>query len=198
METAGSAALDGVTVTTGGEAAHAITATGVGSTVTLAGTNSLTTIGNGAVGIFAGSGGVVTGTGSVSITTSGTNALSNGLSSFGVNADGSGSSITLASATISTSGEGAVGLLASDRNNTGSGGVITVNGALNVTTQQTFAYDVFASGDRREDRPQWDDDPQRRRGLVRPLCHRRRRHHDCRQSDDRGRQCGNRRWRGGE
>ena len=36
--------------------------------------------------------------------------------------------------------------MASDRNEHGAGGVITVNGALNVTTQRTFAYDAFASG----------------------------------------------------
>jgi fibronectin-binding autotransporter adhesin len=142
----GAISLNSGAVTTVGAAAHAIFVTDAGSTVTLAGTQNLTTSGNGSMGIYAGSGGVATGTGTFNISTSGTNALSSGLSSMGVNADGTGSAITLRSANVSTAGVGAVGLMASDRKNTGVGGVIVVNGPLSVTTKSTFAYDVFASG----------------------------------------------------
>ena len=82
-------------IITEGQDAHAV-AVRVGLDNTLGAENALTTNGDGAIGIYATGGGVVNGTGGVvTITTSGTNSEATGLSAYGVNADGPGSQVNL-------------------------------------------------------------------------------------------------------
>ncbi|HLX98151.1 MAG TPA: hypothetical protein VKR62_05605 [Roseiarcus sp.] len=141
------ATLNGGSVTTAGADSPAVAASGAGSTVTLNGAVGLSTAGDGSIGLHALSGGVINATGQTTISTLGTNSLSTGLSAFGVNADGAGSQINLAGATITTAGQGAVGLYASDAMATGHGGAITVSGPLGVTTGTApFSYGAWAQG----------------------------------------------------
>ncbi len=107
--------LNGGTVTTTGSDSHAVFVNGAGSLATLGGASVLNTAGAGSIGLYALGGGVINATGPITISTLGTNSTSTSLSAFGVNADGAGSQINLAAATITTAGQGAVGLYASDR-----------------------------------------------------------------------------------
>ena len=145
VEGGGSANLLRTTLSTTGDDAHAIVVNSSGSQANLSGANALSTTGDGAIGLYATNGGVINATGSTTISTLGTNSATTGLSAFGVNADGSGSEINLAAATITTAGQGAVGLYASDAADTGQGGAITVSGPLSVTTGTSpFAYGAWA------------------------------------------------------
>ena len=144
-EAGGVMTLTDATIVTFGQDAHAVVVSGAGSVTNLGDGNVLTTQGDGAIGIYATAGGVVTGTGLTTVSTSGTNSEATGLSAYGVNADGSGSQINLSGATITTSGQGAVGLYASDAADSGKGGAITVSGPLSVTTGTApFAYGAWA------------------------------------------------------
>ncbi|MGH6798219.1 MAG: pertactin-like passenger domain-containing protein, partial [Roseiarcus sp.] len=130
---------------TSGQDAHALFVTGGGSIVSLSGGTTFATRGDGAIGLYATQGGVIDASGQTTISTLGTNSISTGLSAFGVNADGAGSQINLATATITTAGQGAVGLFASDAMATGHGGDITVSGRLSVTTGTApFSYGAWA------------------------------------------------------
>ncbi len=123
-------------------------ADGSGSKITF-GAATVTTSGDGAIGLSAVNGGVITAaTGTTAtISTSGTNSKSTGLSAFGVFADGAGSQINLAGATITTTGQGAVGLYASSTGEGVGGGAITVSGPLSVTTGTApYAYGAWAQG----------------------------------------------------
>ena len=120
-------------------------ATGTGSMVTLSGTSLLTvtTITDDSTGLYALGGGVVNATAPVSVSTGSTTG-STGLNAYGVNADGAGSQVNLAGATIATTGQGAVGLYASNLSATSAGGAITVSGTLGVTTAGAAAYGAWA------------------------------------------------------
>ncbi len=126
--------LNSGSVTTTGSDSHAVFVNGAGSLVTLGGASVLNTAGAGSIGLYALGGGVINATGPITISTLGTNSTPTSLSAFGVNADGAGSQINLAATSITTAGQGAVGLYASDVTATGSGGAITVSGQLTVTT----------------------------------------------------------------
>ncbi len=144
-ETGGAVNLLRTTLSTTADDAHAVVANGSGSQATLSGANILNTSGNGSIGLYATNGGLINATGQTTISTLGTNSESTGLSAFGVNADGSGSQINLAATTITTSGEGAVGLYASDVSDTGHGGAITASGQTTVTTGTgSFSYGAWA------------------------------------------------------
>jgi len=138
--------LNGGSVTTSGSASPAVAASGVGSTVTLNGASSLSTAGNGSIGLYALGGGVINALGQTTIATSGTTSASTGLNAYGVNADGVGSQINLAATTITTTGEGAAGLYASDAMGAGHGGAIAVSGPLGVVTGGSSAYGAWAQG----------------------------------------------------
>ena len=138
--------LNGGSVTTSGSASPAVAASGVGSTVTLNGASSLSTAGNGSIGLYALGGGVINALGQTTIATSGTTSASTGLNAYGVNADGVGSQINLAATTITTTGEGAAGLYASDAMGAGHGGAIAVSGPLGVVTAGASAYGAWAQG----------------------------------------------------
>jgi hypothetical protein len=142
----GSTIFNGASVATSGQDAHAFFV-GPGSQASLGGTNTFSTQGDGAIGLYATLGGVINGTGLTSITTTGGVSPATGLSAFGVNADGAGSQIKLASATITTSGAGATGLFASDVDLSGSAGAITVSGPLNLKTTNAAAAAVGLQGD---------------------------------------------------
>jgi autotransporter family porin len=144
----GSTTILGSSVATLGQDAHALYATGAGSTVNLSGTNAFTTTGAGAIGVYAALGAVVAADGSsmTNVTTSGGVSPATGLGAYGVNADGAGSSVTLGAATITTSGPGAYGLLASDAAGSGTAGLITATGTLNVKTTNAGATAVGLVG----------------------------------------------------
>ncbi len=89
VEGGGTANLLGVTVSTTGSGAPAVVVNGAGSLATLSGANSLTTTGDGSIGLYALGGGVIDATGPTTISTGNTSAAT-GLSAFGVNADGAG------------------------------------------------------------------------------------------------------------
>ena len=148
FESGGTMNLTNTTIVTEGQDSHAVAVGGPGSVTNLGVGNALTTEGNGAIGIYATGGGVVNGTGGiVTVSTAGTNSEATGLSAYGVNADGAGSQINLAGATITTAGDGAVGLYASDAMATGHGGDIIVSGPLSVTTGTApFSYGAWAQG----------------------------------------------------
>ena len=116
----GHATLGAGTVTTSGATSPGIVASGANSLVTLNGASLLTvkTTTDGSIGLYALAGGVITATGPISISTGSTTG-STGLNAYGVNADGSGSEVNLAGTTIATTGQGAVGLYASDVTATG-------------------------------------------------------------------------------
>ncbi len=139
--------LTNANIVTFGQDAHAVVVYGPGSQTNLGDGNSLNTIGDGAIGLYAAGGGVVTASGgAVTISTSGANSEATGFSAFGVYAEGSGSQVDLAGATITTTGLGAVGLYANS-DESGSGGTINVSGPLSVTTGTApYAYGAWAQG----------------------------------------------------
>ena len=143
----GQASLDNSSIITWSQDSHALAVTGSGSQVSLTGSNSFVTNGNGAIGLAVSQGGTLTATDATTVTTSGGVSPATGLGAYGVNADGSGSTITLASATVTTNGAGATGLLASDVNNSGAAGSIVVTGALTVTTYNPAAAAIGLQGD---------------------------------------------------
>ncbi len=138
-------AAGGASIATHGGSAAGVQADGGGG-VTLNGASSLTTAGNGSIGLYALGGGVINALGQTTIATSGTTLASTGLNAYGVNADGVGSQINLAATTITTTGEGAAGLYASDATGMGHGGAIAVSGPLGVVTAGASAYGAWAQG----------------------------------------------------
>jgi len=138
--------MSGGSVLTANQDAHAVYATGARSTVNLSGSPGFSTAGAGAIGLYAALGGVISATGPVTISTAGGVSPATSLGAYGVNADGAGSQIKLGAATITTSGPGAFGLLASDAASSGSAGVITATGTLNVKTTNAAATAVGLEG----------------------------------------------------
>src|SRR5271166_3712047 len=138
--------LNGASVATSGQDAHALAVSGSGSQANLSGTNTFSTLGYGAVGLYVTQGGVLAATGQANVTTSGGVSPATGLGAFGINADGAGSKITLGAATITTSGAGATGLFVSDALGSGAAGSITVTGALNIQTTNPAAAAVALQG----------------------------------------------------
>lgn len=126
----------GSSVATSGLGADALLVTGTGSQASLSGTNTFTTQGAGASGLVASLGGVIAATGPVIVATSG----------GGVVADGAGAKITLASATITASGPGAVGVAASDATASGAAGAVAATGALNIKTTDPSGIGVLLQG----------------------------------------------------
>ena len=131
--------LSQMTVSTSGTDGHALHVAGSGSQVNLVGTNTFTTQGAGAIGLYASLGGFITATGATNITTSGGGA-------YGVNADGAGGQIKLGSANVATAGSGAFGLFASDASASGVAGSISATGTLNVTTTNPAAAAIGLQG----------------------------------------------------
>ncbi len=141
----GAVTMNGGSVATNGADAPAVVASGGGSKVTVTGASMVSTIGIGSIGLYALGGGVIDALGQTTIVTSGTASTSTGPGAYGVNADGAGSQVNLAAATITTGGQGAAGLYASDVTGTGHGGAITVSGPLGVTTgTASAAYGAWA------------------------------------------------------
>ena len=141
--------LGGATISTAGLGANAIFVSVSGSQANLSGSVSLSTTGDGAIGLYATGGGVIAATGTTTVSTTGTNSESTGFSAFGAFAEGTGSQIDLADATIITAGKGAIGLYATASTGEGGsgGGAITVSGPLSVTTGTApFAYGAWAQG----------------------------------------------------
>ncbi|HTR12526.1 MAG TPA: hypothetical protein VMI72_04520 [Roseiarcus sp.] len=138
--------MSGASVATSGQDAHALAVTGSGSQANLSGTNTFTTLGYGAIGLYVTQGGVLAAIGQANVTTSDGVSPATGLGAFGINADGAGSKITLGAATITTSGVGATGLFASDALGSGAAGSITATGALNVQTTNPAAAAVALQG----------------------------------------------------
>ena len=97
---------------------------------------TVTTTTDGAIGLHATAGGVITAAGQMTISTGSVNQYPDsevfgkvtGLNAFGAKADGVGSRIDLAATTISTIGDGAIGLCAT------AGGVITASGQTTIST----------------------------------------------------------------
>ncbi len=143
---AGVTYLNGVSVATFGQDAHALFVTGSGSQANLSGTNVFATQGAGASGIIASLGGVISATGPISVTTSGGLSPASGFGANGVVADGSGAVVNLASATITTSGPGAIGLAASDSTASGGAGAITASGTLTIRTTNASDIGVLLEG----------------------------------------------------
>ena len=176
----GTANLLGVAVSTTGSDAPAVVVNGVGSLATLSGANSLTTTGDGSIGLYALGGGVIDATGPTTISTGNTSA-STGLSAFGVNADGAGSIINLAATTVTTLGTNAYGFYASN------GGTISAPDAPSITTSGNGAIGLYALG-RRVDhyRRRRLDRHARRLSAGRAGRHRRARDAEWRLGDDHG------------
>src|SRR3984885_4542486 len=143
-------------IVTVGQDADAVVASGVGAITTLGMENDLSTLGDGAVGLYATAGGVITANaGSVTtagasepetpgITTISTGDAANGTgrNAFGAEADGQGSQINLDSlTTVTTSGAGATGLFA-----TGGGTISTTNAASSIATTGDDAAGLYATG----------------------------------------------------
>ena len=143
-------------IVTVGQDADAVVASGVGAITTLGMENDLSTLGDGAVGLYATAGGVITANaGSVTtagasdpetpgITTISTGDATNGTgrNAFGAEADGQGSQINLDSlTTVMTSGAGATGLFA-----TGGGTISTTNAASSIATTGDDAAGLYATG----------------------------------------------------
>ena len=143
---AGVTYLNGVSVATFGQDAHALFVTGSGSQANLSGTNVFATQGAGASGIIASLGGVISATGPISVTTSGGLSPASGFGANGVVADGSGAVVNLASATITTSGPGAIGLAASNSTASGGAGAITASGTLTIRTTNASDIGVLLEG----------------------------------------------------
>jgi len=110
------------------------------------GANTFSTMGAGAIGLYAAAGGVISATGSTNITTAGGVSLATGFGAEGVVADGAGSQIKLAAARIATTGPGSFGLFASDATASGSAGSIAASGTLAVTTTSAAAAAVGLQG----------------------------------------------------
>ncbi len=140
LEPGGTMNLTNTTIVTEGQDAHAVAVGGPGSVTNLGVGNTLTTLGDGAIGIYVTGGGGVNGTGGVTITTSGTNSEATGLSAYGVNADGPGSQVNLSGLTVTTAGANAYGLFASNS------GEIDAPDAPSITTFGSGAIGVYASG----------------------------------------------------
>ena len=138
--------VSGGSVSTVGQDAHALLVTGAGSRANVSGTTSFATTGAGAIGLYATLGGAISATGSATISTVGGVSPATGLGAYGVNADGAGSQINLGAASITTSGAGAFGLLASDRAASGSAGSITATGTLTINTTSAAAAAVGLQG----------------------------------------------------
>ena len=143
-------------IVTVGQDADAVVASGVGAITTLGMENDLSTLGDGAVGLYATAAGVITANpGSVTtagasdpetpgITTISTGDATNGTgrNAFGAEADGQGSQINLDSlTTVTTSGAGATGLFA-----TGGGTISTTNAASSIATTGDDAAGLYATG----------------------------------------------------
>jgi fibronectin-binding autotransporter adhesin len=131
--------LNQMTVSTSGTDGHALHVAGAGAQLNLIGTNTFTTQGAGAIGLYASLGGFMTATGATNITTSGGGA-------YGVNADSAGGQIKLTSANVATAGAGAFGLYASDAAASGGAGSISTTGTLNVTTTNPAAAAIGLQG----------------------------------------------------
>jgi len=115
---------------------------------TAAAPNTVTTTGNGGIGLYALSGGTIAVNGPTTIMTSGTLDTPSGISAYGVNANGLGSTVTLGAATtVMTNGTGPNGLNAYGlyANN---GGLIDTTGTPTVTviTNGTNANGIYATG----------------------------------------------------
>ena len=136
-------------VTTSGADAPGAAASGAGSIVTLDGATTLRTVGDGSIGLHALGGGLISALGQTTIST-GSTVAATGLDAYGVNAEGAGSQVNLAGATITTTGERAAGLYASDDASeavaAGHGGAIAVSGPLGVVTGGSSAYGAWAHG----------------------------------------------------
>ena len=142
----GSTSMTGSSAATAGTDAVAFEVVGPGAGAVLSGTNNLTTTGDGGIGLYATSGGKVAApNGQTNISTSGAISESTGMSAFGVFADGPGASIQLAGATITTTGDDAVGLYAGSSTGSTGGGSIAVTGPLSVKTGGAFADGAWAS-----------------------------------------------------
>ena len=128
-----------MTVSTSGTDGHALYVAGSGAQANLAGTNTFTTQGAGAIGLYAEFGGRISATGATNVTTSGSGA-------YGVNADGAGAQIKLGSANVATAGSGAFGLFASVASASGVAGSISATGTLNVTTTNPAAAAIGLQG----------------------------------------------------
>jgi hypothetical protein len=138
--------LNGVSVTTAGQDAHALYVNGSGSQANLSGTNTFATQGAGASGVVASLGGVISATGSTTVTTSGGVSPATGFGANGIVADGAGAKVNLASATIATSGPGGAALVASDSTSSGSAGAIVATGALTIKTTNASDVGVLLQG----------------------------------------------------
>ena len=195
LEPGGTMNLTNTTIVTEGQDAHAVAVSGAGSETHLGAGNALTTQGDGAIGIYATGGGVVNGTGGVvTITTSGANSEATGLSAFGVNADGPGSQVNLPGLTVTTAGANAYGLLRqqwwSDRREdgpsiathgagaigvyaSGAGSSIAVGGGATIATTGASAAGRQADAGGLAD-AKWRFGHDDGKWLARPLCRRRR------------------------
>jgi hypothetical protein len=139
--------MSGGSVLTANQDAHAVYASGAGSTINLSGSPAFSTSGAGAIGLYGSLGGIISATGATTtVATAGGVSPATSLGANGVNADGAGSQIKLGAATIATCGPGAFGLLASDVTASGSAGSISAAGTLNVTTTNAAATAVGLQG----------------------------------------------------
>ncbi len=89
----GALALNGVAVATSGQDSHALAVSGSGSKATLTGSNTFSTGGNGAIGLYASAGGAIAASGATTVLTSGGTSGATGLGAAGINADGAGSTV---------------------------------------------------------------------------------------------------------
>jgi uncharacterized protein with beta-barrel porin domain len=124
-------------ITTAGDNADGIRASGVSGAVTVTSTGNITTTGNRANGIFARSygGGAVTVTSTGNVTTAGNYA-------DGIFADVSGAVTVTSTGNISTAGTSAFGILAS----TSGTDAVAVTSTGNITTASNYASGIFAQG----------------------------------------------------
>ena len=92
--------INGGSVSTTGQDAHALVVSGAGSTVNLSGVTALSTQGNGAFGIYAALGGVVSATGTLNVETTNAGAVAVGLQGNGASvlATGGGSIVSAGTA----------------------------------------------------------------------------------------------------
>ena len=140
------------TIKTNGATAAGVQADGGGvvnlNGGSLATPNTVTTITDGSIGVYAASAGVISINGATTISTGSTGETPSGANAYGVNADGPGSKVHLNAATTVTTlgtdafGTTAYGLYASN------GGTIDTSGtpAVMVTTNGAGAIGVYASG----------------------------------------------------
>ena len=140
------------TIMTNGATAAGVQADGGGvvnlNGGSLATPNTVTTITDGSIGVYAASAGVISINGATTISTGSTGETPSGANAYGVNADGAGSKVHLNAATTVTTlgtdafGTTAYGLYASN------GGTIDTSGtpSVMVTTNGAGAIGVYASG----------------------------------------------------